>query len=139
MGEIFGSLAWDDNLDWWKGSAEFESDHRIDLHIEASNDQISLRRAVERASRRWNWLVAREDIVRAKVAGQLTKAHNEFCASEDEVTEERFARRLRLLSAKFEVSGGLELVYFDGMLLGGHWIVVPIGADDSVGEAFEAG
>jgi hypothetical protein len=46
---------------------------------------------------------------------------------------------LRLLSALFQVSGEMELVYADGMLFGGHWIVVPIAPDGSVGEALEAG
>ena len=32
-----------------------------------------------------------------------------------------------------------ELVYADGMLFGGHWIIVPVGADGTVGEASEAG
>jgi hypothetical protein len=43
------------------------------------------------------------------------------------------------LSAKFEASGAVELVFADGMRFGGHWIIVPIGVDGAVGEAFEAG
>ncbi len=77
--------------------------------------------------------------MRAAVAAQLTAAHNEYCDPADEVTEEQFAARLRLLSAKFEDTGEWERVYADGMLLGGHWIIVPIGADGAVGEAYEAG
>jgi hypothetical protein len=137
--EAFGSLAWDERLDWWKGNAEFAPGHRIDLHIDAPNDSAALQAAVMRAGPQWERLLATEPAVRAAVAGQLTAAHNEFCDPEEEVTEEQFAGRLRLLSAKFEAAGGMELVYADGMLLGGHWIIVPVGADSSVGEAFEAG
>ena len=72
---------------------------------------------------------------RAAVAGQLTEAHDDFCDPADEVMPERFAGRLRLLSARFEAAGAVELVYADGMLLGGHWIVVPVAPDGSVGEA----
>jgi hypothetical protein len=89
--------------------------------------------------RRWERLRAAEPSVRAAVAAQMTDAHNDYCNPEDEVTALQFADRLRLLSAKFEASGALELVYADGMLFGGHWIIVPIAADGSVGEASEAG
>ena len=69
----------------------------------------------------------------------MTDAHNAHCDPEDEVTPEQFAHRLRLLSAKFQASAAVELVYTDGMLFGGHWINVAVGADGSVGEASELG
>ena len=69
----------------------------------------------------------------------MVNAHNEYCNPEDEVTPEQFANRLRLLSALFESAGTVELCYHDGMLFGGHWIIVPIRADGSVGEASTAG
>ena len=53
------------------------------------------------------------------------------------VTEQQFAERLELLSILFETSGSIELVYFDGMLFGGHHIIVPVGTDGTVGEAWE--
>jgi hypothetical protein len=139
VGEAFGALAWDDHLEWWKGTAEFGPGRRIDLHVEAANDPTALRVAVARAVPDWDRLRASEPSVRAAVAGQLTAAHNELCAPEDEVTEAEFAERMRLLSVKFEAAGGAELVFADRSLLGGHWIVVPVGADGSVGEAHEAG
>lgn len=139
MDEAFGSLAWDDRLDWWTGATEFAPGHRIDLHVEAPNDPSALRAAAERAEPAWVRLRGDDAAVRAAVAGQMTAAHNEFCAPDDEVTVGQFADRLRLLSAKFEVAGTVELVYADGMLLGGHWIIVPVGVDGAVGEAFEAG
>jgi hypothetical protein len=139
MGEAFGTLAWYDHLEWWKGTAEFAPGRRIDLHVEAANDPAALQAAVARARPMWDRLRASELAVRAAVAGQLTAAHNEFCAPEDEVTEAEFAERMRLLSVKFEAAGGAELVLADRTLLGGHWIVVPVGADGVVGEAVEAG
>ena len=139
MGEAFGRLAWDDHLEWWKGTAEFAPGQRIDLHVEATNDPAALRAAVALAGPALERLRASEPAVRAAVAAQMTAAHNEYCASEDEVTEQQFAERLRLLSVKFEASRAVELVYADGMLFGGHWIIVPVGADGAVGEAHEAG
>jgi hypothetical protein len=126
-------------LDWWSGAAEFAPDHHIDLHVEAANDSAAVRTAVARAEQARQRLRAAESLVRGAVAGQLTGAHNAFCDPADEVTPEQFAARLRLLSARFQASGAIELVYSDGMLLGGHWIVVPVGADGSVGKAAEAG
>jgi len=139
MGEAFSALAWDDRLEWWKGTAEFAPGRQIDLHVEASNDPAALRVAVTRAGPEWERLRASEQEVRAAVAGQLTAAHNEFCSPEDEVTETQFAERMRLLSVKFEAAGGVELVFADRALLGGHWIVVPVGADGVVGEAITGG
>jgi hypothetical protein len=139
MGGVFGALAWNPRLDWWSGTAAFAPGHRIDLHVEAAKDQAAMRAAVARAEPAWERLRDTEPSVRAAVAGQLTDAHNRYCDPEDEVTEAQFAGRLRLLSAKFGASGGAELVYADGMLFGGHWIVVPISADGAVGEAAEAG
>lgn len=139
MADAFGALAWNTDLDWWSGVAEVAPGHRIDLHIEAANDPAELRVAVARAEPAWERLLAVEPSVRTAVAGQLTEAHNRYCNPEDEVSEEQFADRLRLLSAKLEESGVVELVYADGMLFGGHWIVVPVGADEAVGEASEAG
>jgi hypothetical protein len=139
VGEAFGALAWDDRLEWWKGAAEFAPGRRIDLHVEARNEPAALEVAVARARPVWDRLRASEPTLRAAVASQLTAAHNEFCAPEDEVTEEQFAERMRLLSVKFVAAGGVELVFADRTLLGGHWIVVPVGADGSVGEAITAG
>jgi hypothetical protein len=139
MGDDFGALAWNPQLDWWSGATEFAPGHRIDLHLEAANDPAAMRAAVARAEPTWVRLRATEPSVRVAVADQLTEAHNEFCDPADELTPEQFAARLRLLSAKFEASGAVELVYSDGMLLGGHWIVVPVGPDGKVGEAVEAG
>jgi hypothetical protein len=139
MGGALGSLAWDADLGWWSGAAEVASGHRIDVYVDAANDWTQMRAAVARAGPAWEWLRAAEPSVRASVAAQLTDAHNGFCDPEDEVTPEQFAERLRLLSARFEASGATELVYADGMLLGGHWIVVRIAPDGSVGEVVEAG
>ncbi len=69
----------------------------------------------------------------------MVEAHNDNCDPEDEVTPKQFADRLRLLSVLFEPAGAIELSYHDGLLFGGHWIVVPVGEDGTVGEASEAG
>ena len=139
MDDAFSSLAWNADLEWWSGAAEVAPGHRIDLHVQAANDPVALRVAVGRASPAWERLKAAEPGVRAEVAGQMTEAHNGYCDPEDEVTEEQFAERLCLLSVVFEAAGGLELCYHDGMLFGGHWLIVPVGEDGSVGEASEAG
>jgi len=139
MDDAFGSLAWNSRLDWWSGTAEVAPGHRIDLHVEAANDPAAVRAAIARAEPAWGRLRAVEPSIRASVASQLTDAHNGFCDPEDEVTPDEFASRLRLLSARFKASGATELVFADGMLFGGHWIVVPVAADGSVGEAVEAG
>lgn len=139
MGDAFAALTWNSKLDWWTGTAEVTPGHRIDLHVEAANDPAALKPAVERARSAWERLQAIEPSVRDTVAGQLTDAHNLYCDPADEVTPEQFAARLRLLSALFQASGAVELVYTGGVLLGGHWIIVPVGADGSVGEAAEAG
>jgi hypothetical protein len=135
----FGSLAWNATLNWWSGRAEIAPGHLIDLHVQAANEPDALRSVVERASPAWDRLRAAEPSVRAGIAGQMVDAHNDFCNPEDEVTTEQFASRLRLLSVLFEAAGSVELCYDDGMLFGGHWIVVSIGADGRVGEASEAG
>jgi hypothetical protein len=139
MGDAFGSLAWIADLGWWSGVGEVTPGHRIDLHAEAPNDLAQMRAVIARAGPAWERLRAAEPSVRASVAGQLTDAHNAYCDPQDEVAPEQFAARLRLLSALFQASGAMELVYADGMLFGGHWIVVPIAPDGSVGEAVETG
>ncbi len=139
MGDAFGSLTWDADMGWWSGSAQVATGYRVDLHVEAANNPAELRTAIARAKPAWKQLLASEQAIRAVVASQMVEAHNSFCDPEAEVTPEQFAERLKLLSARFETSGSIELVYSDGMLFGGHWIIVPIGADGSVGEAFEAG
>lgn len=118
---------------------EFTPGHQIELHVEAPQDSASLQAAVTKARPQWEWLLKTEAAVRAAVASQLTEAHNEYCDPEDEVSEEQFAGRLRLLSAKFEEAGTLELSYLDGMFFGGHWIIVPVGADGAIGTAYETG
>ena len=139
MGGAFNSLAWNADLDWWSSEAEFGPGHRIDLHVQAANEPSELRVAVARAAAAWQRLRVAEPAVREAVAGQMTEAHNDYCAPEDEVTEEQFAHRLRLKSALFEAAGSVELIYADGGQFGGHWIVVPVAADGTVGEASEAG
>ena len=139
MDDAFSNLVWNADLAWWSGSAEVAPGHRIDLHVQAANDPAALRVAVERACPAWERLKVAESDVRAKVASQMTDAHNEYCNPEDEVTKEQFAERLRLLSVVFETAGSLELCYHDGMLFGGHWLIVPIAEDGSLGEVSEAG
>jgi hypothetical protein len=139
MGDAFGSLAWNADLDWWTGAAELAPGHRIDLHLQAVNAPAALRAAVSRAAPAWERLLVGEPAIRAAVAAQMTDAHNDYCDPEDEVTEEQFADRLHLKSALFEGTGTVELTYADGGLFGGHWIIVPVAADGIVGEASEAG
>lgn len=139
MADAFGSLRWNADLSWWSGTAEVAPGHRIDLHVEATNYPAQLRAAVARAEPVWERLRETEPSVRAAVAEQMTNAHNDYCDPDDEVTPPQFANRLRLLSARFEPSNAMELVYADGMLFGGHWIIVPVDAVGVAGEAWEAG
>ena len=139
MDDAFGSLAWNADLDWWSGVAEVAAGHLIDLLVQAANHPAELRAAVARAAPVWERLRAAEPSVRAVVAGQMTDAHNDYCDPEDEVTEEQFRDRLRLKSALFEAVGTVELTYGDDGLFGGHWIIVPVATDGTVGEATEAG
>jgi hypothetical protein len=139
MGDVFSALAWNSKLEWWSGAADVAPDRRINLHVEAANDPKSLQSAIIHSLPAWEWLKSSESAVRAAVADQLTDARNEFCDPADEVTPDQFADRMKLLSARFQTAGSVELVYSDGMLLGGHWIIVPIGPDRTIGEAFEAG
>jgi hypothetical protein len=139
VSDPFGSLAWNTDLGWWSGRAEIRPGHPIDVHVQAAHVPAALRRAVERACPVWEQLLAAESSVREAVAGQMVEAHNDYCNPEDEVTAEQFAGRLRLLSVLFDMAGTVELCYDDDMLFGGHWILVPIGADGSVGEVAEAG
>lgn len=135
----FQSLQWNPNLDWWSGRADLTPDHAIDIHLEATNDPIALEAVVAKAMPAWARLRSTEPSIRDVVANQWTAAHNDNCDPDDEVTAEQFARGLRLLSAKFEPSGAIELVYDDGMLLGGHWIVMSVAPDGTLGMASEAG
>ena len=137
MGDGFGSLAWNADLDWWSGAAEIAPGQRIDIHVQAANNPAELHADIVRAGRSWDWLRSHEPAVRTAVAGQMTEAHNGYCDPEDDVTEHQFAERLRLNSALFESDGTVELTYADGGLFGGHWIIVPIAADGTVGEASE--
>jgi hypothetical protein len=137
--EPFDSLAWNPDLNWWSGDADIAPGHRIALHVDARNDLQEIQIAVAQAAPAWERLLATEPLIRAAVANQMTAAHNDFCDPADEVTEQQFAARLRLLSARFETSGSTELVYHDGGLFGGHHIIVPVAADASVGEASESG
>jgi hypothetical protein len=139
MADVFGSLKWNADLGWWSGFAEVAPGHRLDLHVQAANEPAELRAAVERSVPVWERLRLTESAVRAAVADQTTEAHNRYCNPEDEATPEQFAGQLRLLSALFEPGGALELCYHGGILLGGHWIIVPVAADGTVGEASEAG
>jgi hypothetical protein len=139
MVDAFGSLSWNAELGWWSGRADIRPGHAIDIHVQAANDPGRLRSAVGLAEPGWVRLRASEPSVRAAIADQMVEAHNGYCDPEDEVTAEQFAGRLRLLSALFEPGGAVELCYHDGMLFGGHWIIVPIDTDGCVGEATEAG
>lgn len=134
-----GALTRNPELGWWSGRGEVAPGQEIDVHLEAADEPAELQAAVERAKMAWDCPTARQSLVRAAVADQLVRAHNDFCNPEDEVTADQFADRLRLLSARFMASGVIELVYVGEQLLGEHWIVVRIGKDGSVGEAFEAG
>ena len=139
MGDGFGSLAWNADLEWWSGAVEIAPGQRIDIHVQAANNSAELYAEIVRAGPSWDRLRSHEAAVRTTVAGQMTEAHNDYCDPEDEVTEHQFAERLRLNSALFESAGTVELIYADGGLFGGHWIIVPIAADGTVGEASEAG
>src|SRR5262249_62303604 len=84
MADVFGSLKWSPDLEWWSGAAELAPGHRIELHVEAANDPAELRAAVARVEPAWERLLVAEPSVRAAVAGQMTEAHNRYCNPEDE-------------------------------------------------------
>jgi hypothetical protein len=134
-----GSLEWNADLGWWSGSGDLAPGHQVDLHVQAPNENAELRSAVERAGPAWERFRASEPLVRAAVADQMVEAHNDYCEPEDEVTSEQFAAQFRLLSVLFEPTGGIELCYHDGLLFGGHRIIVPLSEDGQVGQACEAG
>jgi hypothetical protein len=139
MNDVFASLEWNPDLDWWSGHAEIVPGYGIDLHVQAARDPAALRVAIEWATTAWRRLQSDESSVRRAVAARMIEAHNDHCNPEDEVTSEQFAARLRLKSVLFEVSRSVELCYDDGMLFGGHWVLVRIGEDGTMGEVLEAG
>jgi hypothetical protein len=136
---LFDHLKWNPNLGWWSGSTEFSPGRRIDIHVEADNSPSMLRDRVKQADQAWVMLRTTESSIRQAIAEQLVESHNQFCDPEDEVSSDQFADRVRLLSVRFMSSGALELVYMEEGLLGGHWIIVPIGPDGEIGEVSEAG
>lgn len=73
-----------------------------------------------------SWISENFNTIKKYCADSLLEDKNDGWADteEEKVTEEEFKDRLQLDTIKIESDGGLEIVFQDGDLFAGHWVVV---------------
>jgi len=135
-----GTLAWDDELAYWRHEDYPLSDRgtiRLSL-TPKDDDSISpnlIAEMVERARTSLHWVRRHEPDLRLAIALRMLALYNESWREDDldeqPINANEFAERIHLTSIDVQADGELGLYFDDGdiEMFGGHSIVAQLGTD----------
>lgn len=121
--KTLGTLAWDDDLDWWAGEVRFKG-APVELHIDPGTrgDEVAVASAAELVK----WVKQNDAAARRCAARWLLETYNGFWNEGNDIAPRTFAARLTLDAISVRGSGAVDLYYADGGLFRGHSITVRV-------------
>jgi hypothetical protein len=107
---VFGTLSWDDSLNWWYAEVDLTPKHTAEVFIDWDEDE-SLEVVLARCRAVFERVRKNEFRYRLDTAAALLELDNEtWRQDEDEVqTRDSFARKLSLASLYLRQDGSVEL------------------------------
>ncbi len=120
--ELFGTLAYDESVRWYRGRVEFSPGFRVELCVSVEGVDPSV--AIECARQIFPQVQKQEASLRLAAAFEKLALYNDQWSQGERIDAAEFARRITLSSIAVHSEGEIELWYADGDLFAGHWISV---------------
>jgi hypothetical protein len=131
---LLGHLDWDEKLEWWVGTIEYASGHRVDVFVNHDFDAGRPADDIAAARRGLARVREREAEYRRWSGGQI---HGTRWNTDEPMTPADIAELLRVASLEFRSGGGVRIFWDDqDRLFYGHNVVTEVGPD---GECLSAG
>ena len=122
--ETLGTLAWNNEFEWWEGKIKLDSDTPFVLYVFVRPDFTSDREITEECRMAVNRIVTSEAEYRVYAANQLCDIHNSEWNDGPLTSEEEIARRLVTDTVEVHESGYAEIHFGDGGLFWDHGVGV---------------
>ena len=138
--KTFGTLTWDDTLDYWTGRAEIGGVGLVGISVDSEgSDDVAPSEAFENARRAYRAIREKEPAARDFAAEALLDMHNQAWNEGQATDEETFVQKMILEDISFLPDGSAELFYNAGDLFGGHSIIVTLDEEGDFDDADLAG
>ena len=138
--ETFGTLIWDDTLDYWTGLVALPSVGPVRISVDAEDDEeITPEEAFHNAHRAYLALREKEPDARAFAAEALLDVYNREWNVNTPLEEDAFVEQLTLEDITFSPDGSLELFYNAADLFRGHTVIVTLDEDSAFDDVEIAG
>ena len=137
--ESLGALRWDEQLQWWEGKIQLDSDTPFTLYLFARSDITPDRTITEECRKAVERIVGSEAKCRKYAAKELLDIHNSEWNDGPPTSSDEFARRLTVDSIEVHESGYSEIHFGDGGLFWDHGIGVRLRESGEFQEAVVEG
>ena len=118
--EQFGTLTWEPERDWWRGTLELPEGKQAALSLYPPEQRTITQQARDAFD-----IIARSDeAIRQKACDELLTIHNEAWNNGEPLDAETFKRRLTLEAIILYPDGSAELYFADDDMFWGHTVIV---------------
>ena len=131
--KTFGTLIWDDSLEWWEGKREIAPGHFVSIAVSPGDKPSET--VLEQARQSLKHLQSEDLAFRRFAADTLLALHNEEWNDGPPTDGETFAGRMTLTEFAAYEDGRAEISYDDGDLFWGHTIFVSVDANGAFQDA----
>ena len=131
--ETFGTLTWDENLEWWEGKKEIRPGQIVSVSISA--DDVPLDTVLEQARQMFQHVQAAEPALRRSAADTLLVRYNSSWNEGPPIDANTFLLRITMTAFSVYADGSAEIDYDDGNLFLGHTISLSLDENGSVQDA----
>lgn len=137
--EQFGTLNWDNRLEWWGGTLALYQHPEVELYINAPCLHEGDTTITDEVRQAFKICLESEQKARQKACDQLLSIHNEHWNEDAPTSAEEFKRRLIFDTIILYPDGSAEIYFEDDDLFWGHVIIVSMTESGEFTDATIAG
>lgn len=134
--ELFGTLTWNADMEWWEGTWNSPDGDSVVVYVVPEEEDDKCITQDSRAA--FQRVLSQPPAFRQMATDDLLEHHNSHWHHDEKtppLTSAQFQARMTLESIEIEADGDATAWYDDGDLFWGHSIRVPQAADGSFSEA----
>ncbi len=137
--ESLGELRWNEQLEWWEGKIQLDSDMPFTLYVFARSDFTPERAITEKCRAAIKRISVSEAKFRMYAAKELLEIHNSEWNDGAPTSVDEFAKRLTADTVEVHESGYAEIHFGDGGLFWDHGVGVRLRESGEFQEAVVEG